>query len=107
MDYKLSWYELKKWIETSISHLTILMNEMSEKEHSRLKSKREGFMVIYQYMLESEKIYRNHEDELDGNEEDELDEKLQEMTANEMKEFFDQIDENRIIKNLLENFDKK
>jgi hypothetical protein len=66
MDYKMSWYELKGWIETSVSYLTTLMDETKGKEFDRLKSKREGFIVIYQYMLESEKMYKNKEDELDG-----------------------------------------
>jgi hypothetical protein len=98
MDYKMSWYELKGWIETSVSHLTVLMDGTEGKEYDRLKSKREGFIVMYQYMLESEKMYKN--------EQDELDEKIQEMTTDELNEFFEQVDEQKIVGNLLKAFEK-
>lgn len=79
MDYKMSWDELKGFIETSVSHLTTLMDETKGKENARLKSKREGFIVLYQHMLDSEKIYKNEEDEL--GKEDELNEKIKEMST--------------------------
>ena len=97
MNYKDSWFDLKNWIENSIGHLSDLSQDASAKERIRLLSKREGFKVILQYMLESEKIY-NLEKSI-------LDQKLQKMTNEQFVEFFNQMDDKKTVESLLKTFE--
>ena len=97
MNYKDSWFDLKNWIENSIGHLLDLSQDASTKERVRLLSKREGFQVILQYMLESERIY-NLEKSI-------LDQKLQQMTNEQFIEFFSQIDDKKTVESLLKTFE--
>lgn len=96
MDYKESWFDLKNWIENGIGHLLNLSQDASAKERIRLLSKKEGFEVILQYMLESERVY-NLEKNM-------IDQKLQEMTNDQFIEMFNQIDDKKTVESLLENF---
>ena len=97
MNYKDSWFYLKNWIENSIGHLLDLSQDASSKERVRLLSKREGFQVILQYMLESERTYKLNEDELD--------QKLKQMTNEQFIEFFSQIDDKKTVESLLKTFE--
>ena len=97
MNYKDSWFDLKNWIENSIGHLLDLSQDASSKERVRLLSKREGFQVILQYMLESERTYKLNEDELD--------QKLKQMTNEQFIEFFSQIDDKKTVESLLKTFE--
>ena len=97
MNYKESWFDLKNWIENGIGHLSNLSQEASTKERIRLLSKKEGFQVILQYMLESERMYKLNEDQLD--------QKLKQMTNEQFIEFFNQIDDKKTVESLLKAFE--
>lgn len=61
MDYKHAWDEQKEWLEKSIAYLDERMaatKNKDEKEHARLKSKREGMSVSLGHMTDSERIYK-------------------------------------------------
>jgi len=98
MNYKDSWFDLKNWIENSIGHLLDLSQDASTKERVRLLSKREGFQVILQYMLESERVYNS--------EKNTLEQKLQEMTKDQFVEIFNQMDDKKTVESLLKAFEK-
>lgn len=57
MTYKEVWDEQKEWLNSSIHHLEIRIKETTGTEQARIRAKLEGLKVVYQRMLETERIY--------------------------------------------------
>ena len=89
----MAWKDLEKWLENGIVYMTELLNDSKGKEESRIKNKLEGMEICFQHMQESKKMYMNREHVLN--------EKFASLSNDEAENFFNSINVEKTVEDLL------